>query len=86
MNSFIAALVSCLLLTTLVNTASSELMESEAASEANPNTEGTPCSDNNCGPGLCCQDVAEGDMVTRICKKKPEGSTECSDVVAVQKK
>uniref|UniRef100_A0A0K8RKD0 Putative ixodegrin protein n=1 Tax=Ixodes ricinus TaxID=34613 RepID=A0A0K8RKD0_IXORI len=86
MNAFIAALVSCLLLTTLVNTVSSELMANEAAPEANPNAEGTPCSDsNNCGPGLCCQDIAQGDMVTRSCQKKPEGSTECSDV-AVQKK
>uniref|UniRef100_A0A090XAZ6 Putative secreted protein n=1 Tax=Ixodes ricinus TaxID=34613 RepID=A0A090XAZ6_IXORI len=41
------------LLTTLVITVSSELMENEAASEANPNAVGTPCSDsNNCGPAL----------------------------------
>uniref|UniRef100_A0A0K8RJ98 Putative ixodegrin protein n=1 Tax=Ixodes ricinus TaxID=34613 RepID=A0A0K8RJ98_IXORI len=87
MNAFIAALVSCLLLTTLVNTVSSELMANEAASEANPNAEGTPCSDSSkCGPDLCCQDIAEGDMVTRTCQKKPERSAECSDVVAVQKK
>uniref|UniRef100_A0A6B0TYN5 Putative salivary secreted peptide n=1 Tax=Ixodes ricinus TaxID=34613 RepID=A0A6B0TYN5_IXORI len=80
MNAFIAALVSCLLLTTLVNTASSELVENEAVSEANPNGEGTPCSDSNkCGPGLCCLDmVSGGDMVTRTCQP-------CPDAAAVEK-
>uniref|UniRef100_V5GJH8 Putative salivary secreted peptide n=2 Tax=Ixodes ricinus TaxID=34613 RepID=V5GJH8_IXORI len=87
MNAFIAALVSCLLLTTLVITVSSEPLEKEALSEGDPNAEGTPCSDSTtCGHGQCCQDTAEGDMVTRTCREKPQHLTKCPDVIAVQKK
>uniref|UniRef100_A0A0K8RJZ9 Putative ixodegrin protein n=1 Tax=Ixodes ricinus TaxID=34613 RepID=A0A0K8RJZ9_IXORI len=71
MNAFIGALVSCLLLTTLVITVSSQQpTQNEGVSEGGPNPEGSTCSDDTeCGNGKCCLDtVIGGDMVTRTCK------------------
>uniref|UniRef100_A0A0K8R5Y0 Putative ixodegrin protein n=1 Tax=Ixodes ricinus TaxID=34613 RepID=A0A0K8R5Y0_IXORI len=75
MNAFTAVLVSCLLLTTLVNTVSSQPTENEGGSEVDPNAEGKTCSENkDCDPGQCCEDTTHLDMVTRTCK-------ECTDHV-----
>uniref|UniRef100_V5GX41 Putative salivary secreted peptide n=1 Tax=Ixodes ricinus TaxID=34613 RepID=V5GX41_IXORI len=78
MNSFVAVLVSCLLLTTLVNTVSSQPLENEDSSPAGPNGDGEPCPASGiCGSGMCCLDrVSGGDMVTRVCQKCPGTTAE----------
>uniref|UniRef100_A0A0K8R6K4 Putative ixodegrin protein n=1 Tax=Ixodes ricinus TaxID=34613 RepID=A0A0K8R6K4_IXORI len=87
MNSFVAVLVSCLLLTTLVNTVSSQPTKNEAVSRADLNTAGEPCfGDVVCGSDECCEDTAQGDMVTRGCKKLSECSAKSSDAIAMGKK
>uniref|UniRef100_A0A0K8RMH3 Putative ixodegrin protein n=1 Tax=Ixodes ricinus TaxID=34613 RepID=A0A0K8RMH3_IXORI len=81
MNAFIAALVSCLLLTTLVITVSSQLTQNEEVPSDDPSADGKLCSeDGDCGPGECCKDTAHGgDMITRSCK------TDCP-AIAMEKK
>uniref|UniRef100_V5IIX5 Putative salivary secreted peptide n=1 Tax=Ixodes ricinus TaxID=34613 RepID=V5IIX5_IXORI len=78
MNAFTAVLVSCLLLTTLVNTISSQPVETEDVSTADSNTEAKFCTDKgSCGPDECCEDSTQGgDMVTRICMKCPATAVE----------
>uniref|UniRef100_A0A0K8RK17 Putative ixodegrin protein n=1 Tax=Ixodes ricinus TaxID=34613 RepID=A0A0K8RK17_IXORI len=79
MNALIAALVSCLLLTTCVITVSSQPTENAGVSEVDPNADSKTCSESrDCGSGFCCEDtVVGGDMVTRTCKK-------CSGATAVE--
>uniref|UniRef100_A0A6B0U5S8 Putative salivary secreted peptide n=1 Tax=Ixodes ricinus TaxID=34613 RepID=A0A6B0U5S8_IXORI len=81
MNAFIAALVSCLLLTTLVITVSSKIGESHVErSGGETAAQLEECSDrDDCDEGKCCKNTkVEGDMITVSCSPKPEGGASCN--------
>uniref|UniRef100_V5GJL0 Putative salivary secreted peptide n=1 Tax=Ixodes ricinus TaxID=34613 RepID=V5GJL0_IXORI len=86
MNAFIAALVSCLLLTTLVNTVSSQPLENDGVLANDPSSDGTPCSEN----GDCkANEVASVDNSSwgtwshEICKRMTGNFVECPGLTPV---
>uniref|UniRef100_A0A0K8RJD0 Putative ixodegrin protein n=1 Tax=Ixodes ricinus TaxID=34613 RepID=A0A0K8RJD0_IXORI len=85
MNAFIAALVSCLLLTTLVNTVSSQKAE-PADNEAEPGStsEAADCSsERNCDDQKCCLlTTVDGDMAMATCRPRPKGGESCDSTGA----
>uniref|UniRef100_A0A0K8R6X1 Putative ixodegrin protein n=1 Tax=Ixodes ricinus TaxID=34613 RepID=A0A0K8R6X1_IXORI len=70
MNSFVAVLVSCLLLTTLVNTVSAQEV-AECSSE-------NQCDDKKC----CLLTKVTGDMATASCRPKPAVGERCNSTEA----
>uniref|UniRef100_A0A6B0UKD9 Putative salivary secreted peptide n=1 Tax=Ixodes ricinus TaxID=34613 RepID=A0A6B0UKD9_IXORI len=87
MNSFVAVLVSCLLLTTLVNTVSSQETElGNNESDPKSTTEDAVCSSaSNCDTGRCCLlTTLQGDMAIGSCLPKPKVGEKCNSAGADQ--
>uniref|UniRef100_V5GJ08 Putative salivary secreted peptide n=1 Tax=Ixodes ricinus TaxID=34613 RepID=V5GJ08_IXORI len=85
MNAFIAALVSCLLLTNACRLPySSQPLENEGVPANDLSADGRPCSENgDCKLGECCVDIAHGDMITRNCKNMTGSFVECPGLTPV---
>uniref|UniRef100_A0A0K8R4Y7 Putative ixodegrin protein n=1 Tax=Ixodes ricinus TaxID=34613 RepID=A0A0K8R4Y7_IXORI len=81
MNTFTLALVSSLLLATLVITASDKIGESHVEGSGGESAaQLEDCSDrDDCDEEKCCKSTkVEGDMITVSCSPKPEGGASCN--------
>uniref|UniRef100_A0A090XEC0 Putative salivary secreted peptide n=1 Tax=Ixodes ricinus TaxID=34613 RepID=A0A090XEC0_IXORI len=80
MNPFTLAVVSSLLLTTLVITASDEMYQAtNKESKQESTAQDEECSNrDNCNPPKCCQnETREGDMITVSCYPNPNPQKPC---------